>query len=171
MHTASPFHTHAVEPDELIQPAVRGTTGLLVSAHKHGNDVKRIILTSSCAAIINPTTEPRVLDETVWNEASVRECREKGRDASPLDKYRASKTLAERAAWDWYEGHRCDLRWDMVVLNPPIVLGPWLHRIERVEDLNESLRHYHSNVLKGQMSKELLATTGWDDVFHKWPTV
>ena len=37
-----------------------------------------------------------IIDESVWNEVSPAEIREKGRDARPMDKYMASKVLAER---------------------------------------------------------------------------
>ena len=50
-HTASPFHFRADDPDELIVPAVRGTTGLLRSAHTHGAAVRRVVVTSSCGLV------------------------------------------------------------------------------------------------------------------------
>ncbi|TBU38651.1 NAD(P)-binding protein [Dichomitus squalens] len=165
-HTASPFHITADDPDEVIFPAVQGTKNLLASAKKYGNDVKRVILTSSSAAIASSSGEAAIRDETDWNDLSVQEVRTKGRDAHPFDKYRASKTLSERAAWDWYETNKAELGWDMVVLNPSFVLGPWLHKAENVAGLSTSLRYYHSVVLKGEASDEMLATSGtsWVDV-------
>src|SRR6266403_2517915 len=67
-HTASPFHYKSTNPDgmseslwvlvlvingytDLIIPAVRGTTSILNSALKHGSTLKRLILTSSVAAV------------------------------------------------------------------------------------------------------------------------
>lgn len=160
-HTASPFHIDADDPDEVIVPAILGTKNLLAAAKQYGNDVKRVVLTSSCTAIATSTGEAGVRDETDWNEWSVEEVRTKGRDAHPLDKYRASKTLSERAAWDWYDANKAGLRWDMVVLNPSFVLGPWLHKAENMSELSPSLRYYHSMVLKAQESDEVLATTGY----------
>ncbi len=159
-HTASPFSMNAAEPDELIVPAVNGTTGLLASARQFGTTVKRVILTSSGTAIASPTAEPRTVDESDWNDTAVREVREKGREASQIEKYRASKTLAERAAWEWYDVHKTSLRWDMVVLNPTFVIGPWMHPVDKVETLNESLSVYYAVVLKGRMSNEMLVNTG-----------
>ncbi len=104
-HTASPLAMNAAEPDELIVPAVNGTTGLLASARQFATTVKRVILTSTGTAIASPTAEPRTVDESDWNETAVREVREKGREASQIETYRASKTLAERAAWEWYDVH------------------------------------------------------------------
>ena len=159
-HTASPFHFKVVEPEELVVPAVHGTTGVLASALKNAPSVKRIVITSSCAAVLTPAPDPRTFSEENWNEASIVEVKEKGKDATAIAKYRASKTLSERAAWDWYDANKAGLRWDMVVLNPSFVLGPWLHKAENMSELSPSLRYYHSMVLKAQESDEVLATTG-----------
>ena len=148
------------DPDELIIPAVQGAVNLLSSAKKYGTRVKRVVLTSSCTAIATPGTEGTTVDERDWNEWSIKEVRTKGREAHGLDKNRASKTLSERAAWDWYEEHKQELGWDIVVLNPSLVLGPWLHKTEKFTDLGQSLRFYHSVVVKGEMSKEVLADMG-----------
>lgn len=76
----------------------------------------------------------RVFTETDWNEGSVKQTSELGRDADGMTKYRASKTLAEKgeyscktckpagswftAAWKFLEDNS-DLKFDLVVLNPP----------------------------------------------------
>ncbi|KAI8986793.1 NAD(P)-binding protein [Trametes punicea] len=159
-HTASPFHFKAIEPDELIIPAVHGTTGILKSAQKHGTSVKRVVVTSSCASVLTPSTEPHVFSEADWNEASLQEVREKGRDATPQGKYRASKTLAERAAWQFYEENKANLKWDLVVLNPPFVFGPAIHAVDKPENLNESARDWYFNVVKGKLDKEALVNFG-----------
>lgn len=53
-------------------------------------------MTSSCAAVLQVTTTPKVYSEKDWNEQAPAEVEEKGRAADPMQKYRASKTLAER---------------------------------------------------------------------------
>ncbi|KAI0777496.1 NAD(P)-binding protein [Trametes elegans] len=159
-HTASPFHFNAVEPDELIVPAVHGTTGVLKSAQAHGAAVKRVVITSSCAAVLEPTTTPRVFSEADWNEASVREVKERGRAADAAAKYRASKTLAERAAWEFYEKNKAGLGWDLVVLNPPFVFGPAIHAVDKPENLNESANDWYFSVLKGKRDNEALVNIG-----------
>ena len=141
-HTASPFHYKATHPDgtflysiygppsivnwvyaELIIPAVRGTTSILNSALKHGNTVKRFILTSSVAAIREETTTPRVFNETNWNNAAVEAVNAKGSDAGPVVIYLASKTLAEKAAWEFVATHKSEISWDLVAINPPYIFG------------------------------------------------
>ncbi|KAI0367230.1 NAD-P-binding protein [Pilatotrama ljubarskyi] len=159
-HTASPFHFKAIEPDELIVPAVHGTTGILKSAQKFGTSVKRVVITSSCAAVLTPSSEPHVFSEADWNEASIKEVQEKGRDAAGAAKYRASKTLAERAAWEFYEKNKASLSWDLVVLNPPFVFGPVIHEVDAPENLNESAREWYLTVVKSKLDNESLANIG-----------
>ncbi|KAI0746584.1 NAD(P)-binding protein [Daedaleopsis nitida] len=166
VHTASPFHFKAEDPAEVIDPAVRGTTGILKSALAHAPSVKRIVVTSSCASVFSILPEPRELSELDWNEGHIAEVKEKGKDASAMAKYCASKTLAERAAWEWVEAHKGEIGWDLVVLNPPYVFGPFLHEVDKPENLNESARDWYETVVKGTKDDETLATWGscWVDV-------
>ncbi|KAI0746583.1 NAD(P)-binding protein [Daedaleopsis nitida] len=165
-HTASPFHMTAVEPAEMIDPAVRGTVGILQSALTHGPSVKRIVVTSSCASVFSILSEPRVFSEADWNEGHIAEVKEKGKDASVMAKYCASKTLAERAAWEWVEAHKGEIGWDLVVLNPPYVFGPFLHEVDKPENLNESARDWYDTVVKSTKDHKTLADWGasWVDV-------
>ena len=149
-----------MEPDELIVPAVQGTTGILKSAQKYGTSVKRVVITSSCAAVLTPTTEPRVFSEANWNEASIQEVKEKGRDAAGPAKYRASKTLAEKAAWEFYEQNKASLPWDLVVLNPPFVYGPIMHECGAPEELNQSMRDWYRVIVEGKIDNETLVNGG-----------
>ena len=140
---------------------MHGTTGILRSALQHAPSVKRIVVTSSCAAVLTPSTEPRVFSEEDWNEASIAEVKEKGRAAGAPGKYRASKTLAERAAWEFYEKHKSEVGWDLVVLNPPFVFGPFLHEVDKPENLNESARDWFETVVKGTKDNATLANVGY----------
>lgn len=86
---------NASHPDDLIVPAVEGTLNLLRAAHKYGGQqLKRVIVTSSIAAVLEPTTDPIVFDETHWNDQSIREVEEKKENATTSDMYRASKSMA-----------------------------------------------------------------------------
>ncbi|KAJ6531438.1 hypothetical protein DFH09DRAFT_1183626 [Mycena vulgaris] len=139
-HTASPFHFQADDPAELLEPAIKGTVGILESALKYGKSVKRVVVTSSCAAVMNISSEPQVLSELDWNDQAVKEVAEQGRAASAGSKYRTSKTLAERAAWDFVETHKSEIGWDVSVMNPPLVVGPVIHAVSSPEALNTSAR-------------------------------
>ena len=157
VHTASPVSLDAGDPDELIVPAVKGTVGILHSASRSAT-VRRVVLLSSCAAVVDPhATGPRVYDETCWNEVDVEEVKTKGRDAPQLSKYRASKTFAERKAWEYYaQAQAKGERWDFVVINPPWVFGPVMHELKGgPETLNDSNKSWYDAVIKGEFNRAL----------------
>lgn len=147
----------AVEPEEMITPAVEGTLSVLKAAAVYGPSVKRIIVLSSTAAVFNAAPFGATLDESSWNEAMVAEVKEKGRDAAQVSKYCASKTLAERAAWEWWNERKGALGWDLVALNPPWVYGPFLHDIPSADQLNESAGMWWGAVVKGERDNDAVA--------------
>ncbi|KAJ7034205.1 D-lactaldehyde dehydrogenase [Mycena alexandri] len=153
-HTASPYHFQADDPAELIEPAVKGTVGILESARKYGfrspESIKRVVVTSSTAAVLNVAPTPQILDESNWNDQAVEEVTEKGRAASAAAKYRVSKMLAERAAWDFVKKHKDEIGWDLSVMNPPLVLGPTIHEVASADALNTSARMLHDAFAKGE---------------------
>ncbi|EIW85968.1 D-lactaldehyde dehydrogenase [Coniophora puteana RWD-64-598 SS2] len=168
-HTASPFHFNAEDPEELIGPAVNGTVGILKSAVKNGSSVKRVVVTSSCAALLEERDEPTVFTEKDWNEKAVAEVKEKGREARNVAKYRASKVLAEKAAWEYYNQNKASVNWEMSVLNPPFVFGPAIHEVTVPSALNTSAQVWCNNIAHPTSSgatNEFLATVGqeWIDV-------
>lgn len=122
IHVASPFILDVENPQrDLVDPAVDGTISILEAAAATPT-LKRVVLTSSFAAISNgPREEP--YDESVWNTRS-------SLDRSP---YAFSKTEAERAAWDFMES---EVRhFDLVVINPTGVIGPSV--VDRVNQTHE----------------------------------
>ncbi|PPQ64060.1 hypothetical protein CVT24_008873 [Panaeolus cyanescens] len=165
-HTASPFHMNAKTADELIIPAVQGTVGMLKSALKNGSKVRRIVVTSSCASVMSPPSVPTQYCERDWNQLSVQEVKEKGDAAAPMTIYRASKTLAERSAWEFHEKHKAEISWDLSVINPPFVFGPPIHDVSSVKSLNTSLQMWYDKVVldKPQTKEELSASNSWVDV-------
>ncbi|KAI0691864.1 NAD(P)-binding protein [Cytidiella melzeri] len=167
-HTASPFHLHANHPREMIEPALLGTNSILNSVLKNGQQVKRFIILSSVVAIAESSgyTKPTVLTEESWNTKSAINCEELGVNASAIDKYWASKTLAERAAWDFVAKHKSEIGFDVVALNPSFVHGPFLHDVPSVDKLNTSLAGVFNAVVKGGLSEKDLTTPkgSWVDV-------
>jgi len=116
LHVASPFPSQ--EPkheDELIVPAVDGTLRVLKAAV--GAGVKRVVLTSSLAAVLygHPRDGSKVFDENDWS-----------RTDKNIGAYQKSKTLAERAAWDFVNGLGSDNKLELAVINPGSVFGPIL---------------------------------------------
>lgn len=118
-HTASPFTIDVKDPQkELIEPAEKGTENVLNTANEV-QSVKRVVVTSSCAAIytdaIDTVNAPGgKLTEEVWNTTASLE----------YQPYSYSKTLAEKKAWEMAEKQD---RWDLVVMNPPGIFGPPLN--------------------------------------------
>ncbi|KAF7368891.1 D-lactaldehyde dehydrogenase [Mycena venus] len=164
-HTASPFHLQADDPEvELIRPAIHGTVGILQSALKHGKAVKRVVVTSSCAAVLQVEKEPKTFSELDWNEQAPKEVAEMGRAASAITKYRASKTLAERAAWDFVEKHKSEIGWDLVVINPPFVFGPTIHHTATPDALNTSARQFYTMLTEESSPAVRHSGSCWVDV-------
>ncbi|KAF8704383.1 hypothetical protein AX14_014042 [Amanita brunnescens Koide BX004] len=157
-HTASPFHFDADDPQELIDPAVNGTIGILKSAQKNAPEVKRIIILASCATVMRESVEPIVLNESDWNNEAIEMCQKLGRNALPAKKYQASKTLAEKAAWAFCREHEKNLNWDLVVINPPFVFGPILHPVSSPAALNTSAKVWYNAVVAS--TGEQLASAG-----------
>lgn len=158
-HTASPFHFNADDPKELIGPAVQGTVGVLKSIKKNAPTVKRVIVTSSVASIVEPREEAYTFTEKDWNQFSIDEVEKQGKDANPVHKYRASKSLAERAAWKFMEEEKPSF--DLVTVCPPFVFGPILHEVSKPEALNTSVLMFW-NIVSGA-SKDSLPNAGSDN--------
>ncbi|HEY4366802.1 MAG TPA: aldehyde reductase [Steroidobacteraceae bacterium] len=114
LHVASPLPSGAPRhEDELIIPAREGTLRVLRASRDAG--VKRVVLTSSFAAIgYGHPQRQEPFDETSWTDLS-------GGDVRP---YTKSKTLAERAAWDFIASDGGSL--ELAVVNPTVVFGPVL---------------------------------------------
>ncbi|EHA23278.1 hypothetical protein ASPNIDRAFT_173972 [Aspergillus niger ATCC 1015] len=117
-HIASPFLVPSQIKDGLrdcVEPALRGTRNVLESVNQC-QSVQRVILTSSVAAMYGDCIEIHsvnkgTLMESLWNETS----------SVTNNPYHYSKVIAEREAW---KIHAAQDRWDLVVLNPGLVLGP-----------------------------------------------
>ncbi|EYU33232.1 hypothetical protein ABFS82_02G080800 [Erythranthe guttata] len=115
-HVASPCTLDdPVDPQaELVDPAVKGTLNVLAAAKKFG--VRRVVLTSSISAMVpNPGwTRGKVFDESSWTDLDYCTSRQKW--------YPVSKTLAEKAAWDFASKNDVDV----VAINPATCLGQLL---------------------------------------------
>lgn len=127
-HTASPFTVDVKDPQrELVDPAVKGTRNVLESANRTPT-VKRVVVTSSCAAIYGDNADVAKapggkLNESVWNTSSSLE----------HGAYSYSKTLAEKAAWEVADAQD---RWRLVAVNPSLVIGPALQKAPTSESFN-----------------------------------
>jgi dihydroflavonol-4-reductase len=115
LHVASPFPPETPKhEDDLIIPARDGALRVLRVARDAG--VERVVMTSSVAAVFYGRPRDHVFNEQDWSDAA----------SKHIGAYEKSKTLAERAAWDYMDslGERASM--DLVVINPGLVLGPLL---------------------------------------------
>jgi len=114
LHIASPFPSQVPKDEnELIVPARDGALRMLRASRDAG--VKRVVLTSSFAAIgYGHTERAEPFTEKDWTNPD-------GADVMP---YTKSKTLAERAAWDFIVREGAGL--ELAVVNPVGVFGPVL---------------------------------------------
>jgi dihydroflavonol-4-reductase len=127
LHGASPTPSGAqVRDDDWIRPAVEGNLRVLRAARDAG--VERVVLTSAFGAIgVGHRPRSRPFDETDWSDLT-----------GKVAPYQRSKTLSERAAWDFIarEGGRLELS----AINPVTVVGPALgpdysHSIRLIRNL------------------------------------
>lgn len=115
IHMASPYMIDVKDPQrDLVDPALKGTLNVLQSCEKAGG-VKRVVLTSSMAAITDEADDDKVFTEKDWNEKS----------SLTRNPYYFSKTEAEKAAWNFIKEKKP--RFDLMVINPFIVIGPALN--------------------------------------------
>ncbi|MDK2980982.1 MAG: hypothetical protein PWQ55_1329 [Chloroflexota bacterium] len=111
IHVASP--TPATRPkdgDEMVKIAVDGVLRVMKAA-KAAN-VKRVVLTSASGAVISGhQSHPEIFTEEDWTDLT-----------GNIDAYQRSKTMAERAAWEFARKKNMEL----AAINPVAVMGPVL---------------------------------------------
>ena len=127
-HTASPYSLNVENPQkDLVDPAVKGTENVLNSASEVST-IKRVVVTSSCAAIYTDAIDTHEkpsgrITENDWNETASLE----------YHPYSYSKTLAEQRAWKLAGSQK---QWDLVTINPAGVFGPPLNPGQNSESMN-----------------------------------
>ena len=108
-------------------------------------------------------TKPNLIyTQDDWNDYSVHLIEEKGKDAPKYEMYRASKSLAERAAWEFVEEHKEEIggAWDLVTFNPPWVYGPVTHEAPSLESFGSTQSQWYNAVVKGAVKGDALTKAG-----------
>ena len=115
LHVASPFFLGEPENEDVfIKPAVEGTLRVLKACADA--DVQKVVLTSSFAAVgYGHPREKQVYTEEDWSSVE-----------GEISAYAKSKTLAEKAAWEFVENLEESKKFDLTVINPVAVTGPML---------------------------------------------
>lgn len=117
VHTASPFPLKPPKTEaDLINPAVNGTLAVMEACHI--NKIKRVVITSSIASIMYPKPDARpkdgVYNETNWSDPI----------GDHISAYCKSKTLAEKAAWDFQKKIADSHNLEVVIICPGLIMGP-----------------------------------------------
>jgi nucleoside-diphosphate-sugar epimerase len=108
LHVASPL-----SGDDMLTPAREGVRNVLSAATTAG--VKRVVMTSAAnAASPSSYTEAGITDETLWTDP----------EDPTIIPYRRSKTVAEKAAWDFMASY--DGPMTLATVLPGAVFGPIL---------------------------------------------
>ncbi|GLB52615.1 dihydroflavonol-4-reductase [Neptunitalea chrysea] len=119
LHIASPFPRKLPKNEiDLVKPARQGTLNVLKAASNNG--VKKVVMTSSVASIIYGKTKAELgveMDENDWTDVGNR------KDTTP---YFRSKTIAERAAWDFM--NTLGTKMELTTILPGAILGPVLEK-------------------------------------------
>ncbi|CAF0893036.1 unnamed protein product [Rotaria sp. Silwood1] len=154
IHVASPFHFKITNPEkDLILPAINGTLGILKAAHKYNqnkeNKIKRVVITSSFASILDPNKGFRPgysYTENDWSPITY----EQGAAAKnePMTAYRASKVCAERAAWEFIEKEKPSFT--IATICEPMVFGPRVNGFKSLDDVNTSNAIVQSLITSGK---------------------
>ena len=139
-HVASPYFTNTNDPiKDLVEPAVNGTKNVVTSALKSGGRLKRMTIVSSFAAVVDLSKNPRpgyVYTEKDWNPVTEKQAAEDGSLG-----YHASKTFAERSAWEMWKDAKPG--WDLVTFCPPMIYGPPIQEVHKergMEGMNTSVQ-------------------------------
>ena len=144
LHVASPIALENHDEDFFVKPAVAGVNRAMKFAKKH--NVKKVVLTSSVAAIYETMESKSYYDENDWSDP----------ENPAISHYSKSKTLAERAAWEFVENENNPF--ELAVINPALVIGPSLSG-----DLGESNKAIEM-VATGKMPVAVPLQFGYVDV-------
>ncbi|KAI0111197.1 ketoreductase [Nemania sp. FL0031] len=142
VHTASPYHLNVRDPvKDFLDPAIK-------------------VITSSSAAILNPDNHAKVYDETIWAPTTLEDAMQN----PDKHAYRASKVLAEKAAWAFVKDEKPNF--DLAVINCTYVFGPIQRNLPSLEAMNTS-NHRVRDMMQGKMKGGLEPTVPvftWVDV-------
>ncbi|CAE7160408.1 unnamed protein product [Rhizoctonia solani] len=156
LHTSSPFvFTINDVKKDLLDPAILGTTEILKAVKANAPTVKRVVVTSSFASIVDLSKGNRpgyVYSEKDWNPITYEESQK-----NPVSGYYGSKKLAEKAAWDFVETEKPTF--ELTTLCPPMVYGPALQEIKSLSHLNSSSTAFYE--LFSGKQKELKNAGVW----------
>ncbi|TFK50268.1 NAD-P-binding protein [Heliocybe sulcata] len=139
-HIASPTHWQPKDNEkDILLPAINGTKNI-VSATKLEPKIKRVVFTSSFAAVADPRTPPpagKVYTSDDWNPITY----EEGKNSTePRWTYQASKALAEKTFWDFQKTEKPS--WSGSVIAPIATYGPPQNPVKDIKSINMSNQYF-----------------------------
>ncbi|PWY96882.1 NAD(P)-binding protein [Testicularia cyperi] len=154
-HVASPYQLNVQDAErDLLIPAVEGTLNLMRFA-KHEKSVKKIVITSSFAAVTDfkkggPNRENFTYTAADWNPFTYDDAIKFG--GAGAFSYSVSKKLAEQAAWDYVANEKP--HYEIAAINPPMIYGPALQPGVRLSNLNTSSKTVYGLVSRADEMPE-----------------
>jgi dihydroflavonol-4-reductase len=148
LHVASPFiNFEPKDENEYIRPAIDGTMRALKAAKRAG--VKRVVLTSSIVSMLENADKSIDINFESWTNVN----------AKNVSAYAKSKTLAEKAAWDFIRAQTDPTPMELSVINPGPVFGPTLSG-----DLSGASMGMFKKMISGKMPMVPQASINMSDV-------
>lgn len=183
IHTASPYNFNVGDPvKDFLDPAIKGTTGILKSIKAYAPSVKRVVITSSSAAIINPLKHEKVYDESKWAPFTWEQVLADPKFGYPGSKVSSEETpflrrmtslrqhpweqldtdhpstaqvLAEKAAWDFITNETPNF--DLATICNTYTFGPVQRQLPTLDAINTSNLRIRDLAL-GKMREKLEPT-------------
>ncbi|KAH6661835.1 dihydroflavonol-4-reductase [Halenospora varia] len=141
----------------MIDSAIMGTTEILRAIKSQAPSVKRVVVTSSFAAVINPQGHLPVYTADIWNPITMDQALQGG-----LITYIGSKKFAEKAAWDFVENEKPEFI--LSTINPVLVFGPVTNYLKSLDNVNTSNTIFR-DMMQGKMKSGITASSFfWVDV-------
>ena len=144
---------------------MQSIAGILTAASAPGSTVQRVGHISSAAAVMDSarlSNLPDAWTDKDWNVSAVAAVQQKGKDSSIIEKYNASKTLAERKAWEVFETEKAKgLGWDLVALQAPFIFGPLILEASTADKLTGSPKIWYDHVIGGKADEAALTKVGY----------
>ena len=121
---------------DLLIPAIQGTLSILQAVAAYNPKVKRVVITSSFASIVDIEKGPwpeHTYSEEDWNPVTYDTAKSTSNGSVS---YLASKTFAEREAFKYVEENKPNF--SISTICPPMVYGPVEHGVNDMSKLNTS---------------------------------
>ena len=125
---------------DLLLPAIKGTTSILQAINANAPKVRRVVITSSFAAVVDMSFGARpgyVYTENDWNPVTFDEAK----IADAATAYCASKALAEKAAFDFVSNEQP--QFSITTICPPMIYGPLKQTVDDLSRLNTSAADFY----------------------------